>query len=529
MSYLVLARKCRPQLFSEVIGQSHITKTLVNAVINNRLAHAFLFSGPRGVGKTSTARILAKALRCEKRKGGEPCNECPSCKEIMEGRAIDVQEIDGASNNGVDSIRELREHINYLPTTGKFKVYIIDEVHMLSGSAFNAFLKTLEEPPPHVYFIFATTEPQKIPVTIHSRCQIYDFKRVASSQIVDYLLQLTSREQIIISPKGLSLIARESEGCLRDALGLLDQAYAYAGQNITEAQVSEVLGVVDSVYPIEILRAVINHNGKRALEIVREVYDAGYDINQVVKALLEACRNVSVIVAAPDFELPDLSEVEKQEYRMLSTQASAMQVYEWFRFVLRAQGEIARAQFPRQIFEMMVLRLMTIEKLVPIEDILSRLDNTEAAQIVQNPTMSREIGSEPESNAAKPVLLEPTKEDWERFIQVVKGKKPLLATILEEGKLIDLNDQEIVIGYEDGSFCGKQLSDPDHKRHFEKFAREYFTKSLRLKVSTLTTENQSQTADKGGSAKEALHSKMDHDSILEEAKKIFRGEIVSSN
>ncbi|OGQ37193.1 MAG: DNA polymerase III, subunit gamma and tau [Deltaproteobacteria bacterium RIFCSPHIGHO2_12_FULL_43_9] len=528
MSYLVLARKYRPQLFSDVVGQSHVTKTLINAVINNRVAHAFLFTGPRGVGKTSTARILAKVLRCEDGKGGEPCNKCLSCEEITAGKAIDVQEIDGASNNGVDSIRELREHINYLPTTGKFKVYIVDEVHMLSGSAFNAFLKTLEEPPPHVYFIFATTEPQKIPVTIHSRCQIYDFKRVAAPQIVDYLVQLTNREQIIVPPKSLSLIARESEGCLRDALGLLDQAYAYAGQNITEAQVSEVLGVVDSVYPIEILRAIINRDGKRVLEIIREVYDAGYDISQVVKALLEACRNVSVIVAAPDFELPDLSEGEKQEYRMLSTQVSAMQVYEWFRFVLRAQGEIARAQFPRQIFEMMVLRLMTIEKLVPIAEILSRLDNVEEVHNSPKTTLNMEVNAESDANVSSPILLEPTKEDWDRFIQVVKGKKPLLATILEEGQLVDLNDREIVIGYEDGSFCGKQLSDPDHKRHFEKFAREYFTKSLSLKISTLTNKNKSRTPSVVERGDGALNSDMSHDSIVEEAKKIFRGEVVSS-
>jgi DNA polymerase-3 subunit gamma/tau len=229
MSYQVFARKWRPQVFEDVIGQGHITRTLQNAIATNRLAHAFLFSGPRGVGKTTTARILAKALNCKEGPTPTPCGKCDSCLETTAGTSVDVIEIDGASNRGIEHIRELRETVKYAPVGGKNKVYVIDEVHMLTNEAFNALLKTLEEPPPHVIFIFATTEPQKIPATIHSRCQRYGFKRIALQEIAAKLREITDKESIKVTDQGLTMIARAAEGSMRDSQSLLDQAVSYSG------------------------------------------------------------------------------------------------------------------------------------------------------------------------------------------------------------------------------------------------------------------------------------------------------------
>jgi len=241
MSYLVLARKWRPQLFEEVIGQRHITHTLQNAISQKRVAHAFLFTGARGVGKTSSARILAKALNCERGLRPNPCNECTTCQEITHGISMDVIEIDGASNRGIDEIRELRENVRYTPAKSRYKIYIIDEVHMLTKEAFNALLKTLEEPPPHIIFIFATTEPHKIPATILSRCQRYDFKRIPLREVVGSLKRIVEEERIQISQRGLLSIAQESEGSLRDAESLLDQVIAYAGKEIHDEDIEEAL------------------------------------------------------------------------------------------------------------------------------------------------------------------------------------------------------------------------------------------------------------------------------------------------
>ncbi|MGQ9653584.1 MAG: DNA polymerase III subunit gamma/tau, partial [Thermodesulfobacteriota bacterium] len=248
MAYLVLARRWRPQRFEDVIGQRHVTQTLQNAILSNRVAHAFLFSGARGVGKTTVARILAKALNCEAGPTPHPCGQCDSCREITDGISLDVQEIDGASNTHVDDVRELMDGLRYRPAKGRYRIYIIDEVHMLSGHAFNALLKTLEEPPPHVVFIFATTEPQKIPLTVVSRCQRYDFKRIPLADIVGHLERISLAEGIRVDRDTLLAIAKEAQGSLRDAQSLLDQVISYAGDNITREAVQEVLGRLDRAW-----------------------------------------------------------------------------------------------------------------------------------------------------------------------------------------------------------------------------------------------------------------------------------------
>src|SRR5512139_2944372 len=277
-SYLVLARKWRPQLFEEVVGQQPITQTLQNAILKKRVAHAFLFTGARGVGKTSTARILAKALNCEKDLQTNPCNQCTNCQEITHGNSMDVIEIDGASNRGIDEIRELRENVRYTPAKSTYKIYIIDEVHMLTKEAFNALLKTLEEPPPHIIFIFATTEPHKIPATILSRCQRYDFKRIPFKEVIESLKRIMGEEGNEISPRGLLAIARESEGSLRDAQSLLDQVIAYSGTNIHDEDVAEVLGLIDRKMLSDTIEAIADKDVERCMKVIEQVYHFGYDL-----------------------------------------------------------------------------------------------------------------------------------------------------------------------------------------------------------------------------------------------------------
>ncbi|MCP4628832.1 MAG: DNA polymerase III subunit gamma/tau, partial [bacterium] len=278
MSYLVFARKWRPLTFDDVVGQQHITDTLKRAIEKNRVAHAYVFSGTRGVGKTTTARILARALNCDTGPTTEPCGSCESCKAIINGSSFDVLEIDGASNSGVDDIRELRENISYTSMGGKYRIFIIDEVHMLSKSAFNALLKTLEEPPKNVIFIFATTEPQKIPETIHSRCQRYDFRRIASEQIVGQIEKICTHENITFEKSGIELIARRADGSMRDALSLLDQVCSFCQENITEKEVRSVLGIVETELYNDVLEAIAEKSALPVLHAVEDILNRGFDL-----------------------------------------------------------------------------------------------------------------------------------------------------------------------------------------------------------------------------------------------------------
>jgi DNA polymerase-3 subunit gamma/tau len=291
MEYQSLYRKWRPQTFKDIIGQRHITKTLINAISLNRISHAYIFSGPRGVGKTTTARILAKSLNCLKGPTPQPCNKCERCIRITDGYSMDVIEIDGASNNGVDSIRELRNKVNFAPAEGKYKIYIIDEVHMLSQGAFNALLKTLEEPPSHVIFIFATTDPHKIPSTILSRCQWFNFRRISLEDIVAKLKMIAKDEKLKIDDKILNMIARSSTGSMRDAESTLDQIIAYCGKEITSQSVREVLGIIEEEVFFEFIEAIIKDDTLKGIEIINRTSDLGGDASQFIKNLMEYVHN----------------------------------------------------------------------------------------------------------------------------------------------------------------------------------------------------------------------------------------------
>ncbi len=495
MSYLVLARKWRPQTFRDLIGQEHVSQTLKNAIDSGRVAHAFLFTGARGVGKTSSARILAKALNCEQGPTPEPCNVCTACLEITAGNAVDVFEIDGASNTGVDDIRELRETVKYLPSRCRYKIFIIDEVHMLSTNAFNALLKTLEEPPPHVKFIFATTEPHKVPITILSRCQRFDFKRISLQKIVGRLRYIVDQEQISISEGALAIIARKGDGSMRDSLSTLDQVLAFCGETVGDEEVTALLGVVDRRLLVETGQAVFARDCRTLLELVKRVDMVGYSMRQFAQELIELFRTLTIIrVVSEPAELLDLAEAELAELRGLAAAGELAELQRQLTLLLRAETEMAHATFPRLILEMALLKMATLVPVVPISDLLRRLAALEGGSQValaappsqQKPRPEprpapvappKAIEKEMEKSSPPAAATEPVQGgagDWSGFVALVKGKKAGIGSLLEHGRPLEVSPQRLAIGFPAGSFYLNSLKDPEALATLKAIAVSYF-------------------------------------------------------
>ncbi len=375
MSYLVLARKWRPQTFDDVIGQEHVTRTLRNAIRSERVAHAFLFTGPRGVGKTTTARLLAKALNCEQGPTPDPCNACSQCEEITSGSAIDVLEIDGASHTGVDNVRDLTEGVQYRPAKGRFRVVIIDEVHMLSNAAFNALLKTLEEPPAHVKFIFATTESHKILQTILSRCQRYDFKRIPLRDLIQQLSHLTQAEGFEYDEAGLALLAREADGSLRDAESLLDQVVAWSNGRVDEAAVRDALGVADRQALFRVVEAVLAEDPAQALRLTGELYQHGYDPRRLCHDLLRHFHDLVVAKVSTDLSvLADLPDHEVEVVRKQAARRSQEDLQRFFAALLETEEAVRRSAYTQLVIEMALVKLASQPPVLPIQAALTTLE-----------------------------------------------------------------------------------------------------------------------------------------------------------
>lgn len=385
MSYVVLARKYRPMRFEDLVGQEHVAKTLANAIETGRVAHAFLFTGVRGVGKTTSARILAKALNCMGAQGpsaagsdpgptATPCLECPACVEIARGTDVDVREIDGASYNGVDEVRKLQDSLPYQPTRDRFKIIIVDEVHMLSQSAWNAFLKTLEEPPPHVKFIFATTEVHKVPITILSRVQRFDFKLIGALAIIERLKSVLALENIQADEEALSLIARQAAGSMRDAMSLLDQVIAWSGKQLVGSDVAQVLGVASRTALFAIAQGLLQGDATTCLKVIAELVEQGYDVSHVAKDLLALLRDmvVSRVCRNPD-ELMDVGPEERSEIEKLAKTTNPDDLIRLHQGFSQAMDDIAKSGQARGALEMLLVRLCRRPPLIPIDQLIERL------------------------------------------------------------------------------------------------------------------------------------------------------------
>ncbi|MRR55924.1 MAG: DNA polymerase III subunit gamma/tau [Deltaproteobacteria bacterium] len=505
MSYLVLARKWRPQTFQDLIGQEHVCRTLQNAIESGRVAHAFLFTGARGVGKTSAARILAKALQCENGPVQEPCNVCPACLEITSGNSVDVIEIDGASNTGVEDIRELRENIKYLPSRCRFKIFIIDEVHMLSTSAFNALLKTLEEPPPHVKFIFATTEPHKVPITILSRCQRFDFKRIPLPKIVDRLRTIVAEEKVAVSEASLTAIARKGDGSMRDSLSTLDQVLAFCGNDVEDDEVIALLGVVDRRLLLETSRAVFDRDCQAALDIVARVDSFGYNMRSFCQELIDHFRNFVVLkVSSNPAELLDLAEGELEDIREQATAGTLDQLQRYLSVLLKAESEMPLSGFTRLILEMALLKMCTLLPVVPVDELIERLKALEggggnnlpppsvtprapqatvpaAARSVEMPAIT--------PPSAGPSPSAPILEGWPGFVAFVNSEKKSLGKILEHGRPLQFSAKDVEIGFPAGSFHLSCLQDAETLATLTELAARYCKAAPTVRLTSLNGEN----------------------------------------
>lgn len=377
MDYQVSARKYRPGTFDDVIGQSHVVQTLMNSIATKRIAHAFLFSGTRGVGKTTVARILAKALNCEQGPTGTPCNTCSNCQEITQGTSVDVVEIDGASNTSVDDVREIRENVKFTPFRGQYRVYIIDEVHMLSNSAFNALLKTLEEPPSHVVFIFATTEIHKIPATILSRCQHYNFRRISKAEIVQRLRHVADQDGLTIEDRSLMALARASEGSMRDGLSLLDQIIAFGGNTIRHEDLESLLGAVPQERVRAMVEAVIQQDSAKALQVIAALLDQGHDVRAYCADLVEYVRNMLVAAVVPSGpELRSLIEATEEDLTQLARDAERFtveQLQELFRMYAAAEDSLRVSAHPRFVLETAAVRATRLLRTAEVQPASSRL------------------------------------------------------------------------------------------------------------------------------------------------------------
>ena len=496
--YQALYRQYRSKTFDEVLGQKHIINTLKNQIKMGNIGHAYLFSGTRGTGKTSTAKIFSRAVNCINPIDANPCNECEICKGILDESIMDVIEMDAASNNGVDDIRDLREKVVYPPARAKYKVYIIDEVHMLSKAAFNALLKTLEEPPKHLIFILATTEPEKLPQTILSRCQRFDFKRIRSEDIIGNMANICNELDIEIEEKVLSLIARNSDGAMRDALSLLDQCISFSSGKITYEDATNILGITNSDLVFTIIDNIIEKNLEGLLESIDQIIQNGKDINQFIKDIIYHFRNLMIVKTSEDPR--DIIDVDEDTMGKYLNQTKSIDLG----FILKSLDILTSADEkskwstqPRIILEMAVINLTKQEE-DSLEERVRKLEmgirrnvipqREEPAQVTKPSNVKRENPKESivEANSEEPFIdsgeeleFDTILNDWQKVLQTIKSKKMNIYALLIEGEPSSYMNNLLTIGYKEGfGFHKDAVGNPANKEFVEQMVSTYFKKKI---------------------------------------------------
>lgn len=473
MSYIVIARKYRPQIFEDVVGQQHITTTLRNAIASNRLSHAYIFSGGRGSGKTTTARILAKAVNCTSQQNFNPCNNCDTCKEITDGRSLDVIEIDGASNRSVEEIQKIREGVKYMPTRGKYRVYIIDEVHMLTQHAFNALLKTLEEPPSHIVFIFATTEIQKVPTTILSRCQRYDFRRISVDDIVMKLEQIAKEEKISIDKPSLLILAKKADGAMRDAQSMFDQVISSCGSTITSDQVVLTLNLIDTEMFFRVSEAIAQRNTSEVLTLIDDVMQKGYDLKEFVSGLIEHFRNMLIIHSNASPSLLAVSDFFRKKYQEESKIFSEFDILRVIQLLGKLETGLKYAVQPRFRLEAVFVQMTKLESVSDISTILAELQELKkkpfferlksSTEVIQQNSIpktvfpatiiSKEIKEEVQpvvkNSFQSEVTIEFLKEKWVDVVTEANKRKVSTGSILSHVIPFAISDGALQLGCEE--------------------------------------------------------------------------------
>lgn len=578
MSYQVIARKWRPQSFAELVGQEHVSQTLINALRAGRMPHAILFTGPRGTGKTSSARILAKSLCCSNSQDFVPCHTCPNCLDIAQGRHVDVIEIDGASNNGVEAIRELRETVGYMPTAGKFKVYIIDEVHMLSTSAFNALLKTLEEPPAHVIFVMATTEAHKIPQTILSRCQRFDFRRIATRKITEHLQKICEADGIPFEIEALWLIARQGDGSMRDSQSLLEQVITFTNQDVKYQRVVETLGLTDRHLVIDTLHAILGRQPQQVLSILTRFHQTAAEPHLFAQELLEIIRHLTIIkVSGPASQLiVDLQDSEVETLSQWATTVTEEDLHLLFDLALKGLQDILKAFDARLVLEMVLLRLASAPKIESLAKILKSLrtsggrtpSSSSGSETPPSPQGSgggspqgargqtpRQSFSAPEARISgaseeppRPTALRsplqnlatqkidlglPINEQWLAFVGLIKKVDSLFGAKLESILFMGLQDKKISLGILDKmQFLKQQLSAPQTSKRMQSYVDQFWGEGYSFDIQTVKDKGagfsaQALTEQREQQKKDDLDQQIQSHPLVKTAQAIFKSQIKS--
>jgi DNA polymerase-3 subunit gamma/tau len=485
--YLALARKYRPQNFLELVGQDAIVKTLKNAIESSRLHHAYLFCGARGVGKTSLARILAKSINCQKGPTITPCQKCAACQSITAGNSLDVIEIDGASNNLVDDVRELREQVKYLPTDGKYKIFIIDEVHMLTNNAFNALLKTLEEPPAHVIFIFATTEPHKIPVTILSRCQKYDFKKLSLPLLTKHLMQITAQENVTADPLALNLMARCAQGSVRDALSLLDQILAYQNGPLTEEQIRDVLGLGERVLLHDAFAALIEADLNHSLKTLKEIDDRGLDLKLFAEEILTCYRHL-ILLKATKTTSAELSPTENDFFKSLESKIDLSLLLAQYQILMTGIREIALSDYPKTVFEILLVKIHHAGQMLGLAELVDRLKPATMSFPKTIPN-TRPENPKPVVGAGlpRPKNVSSCATTWYDLVQWITNAKPPLGSMLKEAVPVGFSDTMIEVAFAPQSASKGLLIERINTVH--DLIEQHFGKKVEFIISDLIDGN----------------------------------------